>query len=837
MDYEKLKEVIAKQIKENGQREITGPVLQAVLMAMVDSLGEVYPHTYTDEEKAQARANIDALSNHNGEITKEKLSLEVQAILNDVANKQNISDATLATIAKTIVGAINEVYKGGLEDASIATSKIKDGAVTDAKIANGAVTTPKIANDAVTTEKVNDGAITEPKLDTDLVNIITSAVQPTELASAIATALTSYVAKADIVDTTGSATDKVMSQHGVTEAIDGVTNKVTELESQVYKEIKSGGVSYDPSLIYDRQNIGWTASNFADVADRHQIIRNIRFFAYGTTVNIAQVTINENKVITAIERIKSYSTTAHSWNSIDEEYTLSPGQILLFRYIGFSDAENPTSTLWYNGELSVGTTMGTYALWAPISYDIYTQSSELWDNIDGINNNIVGINKEVFPTKFDSITMTSSVLYVDNNIGWTGANGATIFDKRVVLKNIVVVTHKASMTQFGGKISLAIVKVENNIISNVRYLPEIGSDGNLKTQNLNISVLLNPNEVLLIKGIGFNSAGTQHVYFSASINVGETLTTYPMFAPISYEICDFEQSQILWPQIFGAYAEINVIKDKIAQLPTKDFSNLKYAALGDSITDNEISAIGTLLGQSLGTQIIGNFARGNATFCDYSQGGVNVSPIDLSYPENEETPNNVISNQVRRLLQWTTPEGEQIRWTHPIDGEFLIPTEYGVGLGHVDDIPNIIYIAAGTNDTKNQASRVIDNCETIFAQTYSELDRITMASAIRWAIETLMSAYPNAQIFVASPLQTNRGWNWVSGTYKGLRTSYLWEERPIFEKLCAFESVNYIDSFAKSGFNNLIAQNVNDGIHPTGTWRANIVKFLDNFIRENYIFR
>lgn len=203
MDYEKLKEVIAKQIKENGQREITGPVLQAVLMAMVDSLGEVYPHTYTDEEKAQARANIDALSNYDGEITKEKLSLEVQAILNDVANKQNISDATLATIAKTIVGAINEVYNGGLKDASIATSKIEDG------------------------------AITEPKLDTDLAKVITSAVQPADLASAIATALASYVAKADIVDTTGSATDKVMSQHGVTEAINGVNDKVTDLAEKV----------------------------------------------------------------------------------------------------------------------------------------------------------------------------------------------------------------------------------------------------------------------------------------------------------------------------------------------------------------------------------------------------------------------------------------------------------------------------------------------------------------------------------------------------------------------------------------------------------------------------
>ena len=208
---------IKSKINDNHKQAVTGGILQGVLVDMVKSLCEVYPQTYTDEEKAQARANIDALSNHNGEITKEKLSLEVQAILNDVSNKQNISDATLATIAKTIVGAINEVYKGGLEDASIATSKIKDGAVTDAKIANGAVTTPKIANDAVTTEKVNDGAITEPKLDTDLVNIITSAVQPAELASAIATALASYVAKADIVDTTGSATDKVMSQKAVTD--------------------------------------------------------------------------------------------------------------------------------------------------------------------------------------------------------------------------------------------------------------------------------------------------------------------------------------------------------------------------------------------------------------------------------------------------------------------------------------------------------------------------------------------------------------------------------------------------------------------------------------------
>lgn len=295
MDYEKLKEVIAKQIKENGRREITGPVLQAVLMAMVDSLGEVYPQTYTDEQKAQARANIDALSDYDGEITKEKLSIEVQAILNDVANKQDITDASLATIAKTIVGAINEVYKGGLKDASIATSKIEDGAITDAKIASGAVTTPKIANDAVTTEKVNDGAITEPKLDTDLANVITSAVQPAELASAIATALASYVAKADIVDTTGSAPDKVMSQHGVTEAINGVTNKVTELNNEAFissllvSEVSTsytGGNSYDGQWengVFKNENGGWDLPHLYEHTDK---------ILGGTTKNITFVFVS-----------------------------------------------------------------------------------------------------------------------------------------------------------------------------------------------------------------------------------------------------------------------------------------------------------------------------------------------------------------------------------------------------------------------------------------------------------------------------------------------------------------------------------------------------------------
>ena len=115
---------IKSKINDNHKQAVTGGILQGVLVDMVKSLCEVYPQTYTEEEKAQARANIDALSNHNGEITKEKLSLEVQAILNDVANKQNKQDNTLATTSKEVVGAINELFNGGVKDKSIEIGKL-----------------------------------------------------------------------------------------------------------------------------------------------------------------------------------------------------------------------------------------------------------------------------------------------------------------------------------------------------------------------------------------------------------------------------------------------------------------------------------------------------------------------------------------------------------------------------------------------------------------------------------------------------------------------------------------------------------------------------------------
>lgn len=112
---------IKSKINDNQKQAITGGTLQGVLVDMVKGLCEVYPQTYTDEEKAQARANIDALSDYDGVITKEKLSAEVQAILDDVANEQNINDA-LELAVNGIFSKLYDVKAGVNIDGTSASS-------------------------------------------------------------------------------------------------------------------------------------------------------------------------------------------------------------------------------------------------------------------------------------------------------------------------------------------------------------------------------------------------------------------------------------------------------------------------------------------------------------------------------------------------------------------------------------------------------------------------------------------------------------------------------------------------------------------------------------------
>lgn len=415
-----------------------------------------------------------------------------------------------------------------------------------------------------------------------------------------------------------------------------------------------------------------------------------------------------------------------------------------------------------------------------------------------------------------------SAQYGNNNIGWTGANGLKA-DYDGIVKKITLVSHPSSLTTYSGKIQICKLTMDGNKIISIDDTYELTSTDNKKEQTFNVNITLKKGQILLFKGIGYGTIEPKSPVFfeTGELTVGSTIGTYTMSAPIQYEILPLP------------------IQKQIDNISHKS-SGKKYVSFGDSITDDQISGIGSVVCEMLNADKIANWARGNATMSDYStESGdtrTNTTVISLKPQEDAEVNTNVLSNQVRRMLQWVTPLGEQIKWTHPISGVFSLDTSVGVGLGHTEDNPDIIYIALGTNDTK-QNYRWIDDCETVFAQSYSQLQRITVCSSLRWAIETLQCKFPNAQIFVASPLQTKRGWTWGTSTYTGLRTQDTWHVREIIEKTCRFCSVHFIDSYAESGFSNFIAQSVNDGIHPTGIWKYYIARYIANEIENRYTER
>lgn len=250
----------------------------------------------------------------------------------------------------------------------------------------------------------------------------------------------------------------------------------------------------------------------------------------------------------------------------------------------------------------------------------------------------------------------------------------------------------------------------------------------------------------------------------------------------------------------------------------------KFACMGDSITSSQVSNIGTMVNTYLGTTLVGNFAVGSAHL---------TNPEDfvrsVVVPNNVYTNYNTLENQVIRLLQWTTASGAQIKWTYTgTSDEYSVDTAVATGLGHTTDIPDIVYIAIGINDA---IESIGDDKDTVLTQAYSALTRRTFASALRWAIETLRCAYPNVQIFVATPLYT--GVN--SDPY---RQPTVLAKRNLLYELCVHNGVHCIDSTQRAGYTTQISQTIigtgHEGIHPRSRHKCQIAKFIAKEIYNNY---
>ena len=245
-----------------------------------------------------------------------------------------------------------------------------------------------------------------------------------------------------------------------------------------------------------------------------------------------------------------------------------------------------------------------------------------------------------------------------------------------------------------------------------------------------------------------------------------------------------------------------------------------FCCMGDSITSDQVSGIGTLVAHRLHARHLLNAACGYATCADWHEGERNITPVTLIEPPNTNTPDNVLSNQVRRVLQALTPAGAPICWT--VDGEaYAIQPEIGVGTGTLP-APDVFYIAISTNDGNQPQNAPVDDFDAVRHLPYRALTRTSMASALLFAVRTLRAVCPNAAIFLATPLQTCTSQDWMDDAHGRLK-------RGVIQKVARETGVHCIDSFYGSGFDREVAR-LHGEVHPDEEWKERIADFVANAI-------
>lgn len=239
----------------------------------------------------------------------------------------------------------------------------------------------------------------------------------------------------------------------------------------------------------------------------------------------------------------------------------------------------------------------------------------------------------------------------------------------------------------------------------------------------------------------------------------------------------------------------------------------RFACLGDSITSDQVTGIGTVVCKKLQMELVGNYACGWATCSDWHDGDVNLTTPLYTQSPNEYSPQNVLSNQVLHLLSDCKNRSLS---------------------------PNVIYIAIGTNDgsvdwrmEQGTPTPIVDDFETVCELPYKVLTKTSIASALRWAIETLRDSFPNAQFFVASPLQA----------YSPDREQGAFSEeaglikREILRKVISSYQdgrIHFIDSYLESGFTREVAKEHGE-VHPDELWKEKIADYVASSIRSRLI--
>ena len=247
-----------------------------------------------------------------------------------------------------------------------------------------------------------------------------------------------------------------------------------------------------------------------------------------------------------------------------------------------------------------------------------------------------------------------------------------------------------------------------------------------------------------------------------------------------------------------------------------DFTKLNLGVDGDSITaGNAWSYYAT---QYLGLADHHNVAVGAATFSDRTQTYEGVTYVTQNYDdpdfagisggwqpttdpvEIQKRCNNCARVHVQKFISEVTAG------TYPV--------------------PDIFVFAMGTNDST--IGTVADALNGKDPDALSAAVRQTMVGGARWAIQKIITTYPNCRVYISAPIQMAD----ATANAKGLEKSIALKE--ISNSL----SVGYFNTFGECGITEKVesgtAPYLSDGLHPNAAGQQLMGKYLAKEIRNNY---
>ena len=247
-----------------------------------------------------------------------------------------------------------------------------------------------------------------------------------------------------------------------------------------------------------------------------------------------------------------------------------------------------------------------------------------------------------------------------------------------------------------------------------------------------------------------------------------------------------------------------------------DFTKLNLGVDGDSITaGNQWSYYAT---QYLGFANHHNVAVGSATFSDRTQMYDGVTYVTQNYDdpdfagisggwqpttdpvEIQKRCNNCARVHVQKFISEVTAG------TYPV--------------------PDIFVFAMGTNDST--IGTVADALNGKDPDALSTAVRQTMVGGARWAIQKIITTYPNCRVYISAPIQRAD----AVANAKGLEKSIALKE--ISNSL----SVGYFNTFGECGITEKVesgtAPYLSNELHPNTAGQQLMGKYLAKEIRNNY---